>query len=49
MSLMGMIIFYSAIVEAFSVIFSNYMNQSMCPDIWKRSSLSAINKKCDKQ
>ena len=48
MKIMAMI-FYSAIVEAFSIKFSNWMNQTMYPDVWKRSTLCPIHKNCGKQ
>ena len=42
-------IFDTAIVEPLSIIFNNCINQSMFPDIWKRSNICPIHKKGDKQ
>ena len=39
----------SGTVQLFSIIFNNCINQSMFPDIWKRSNISPIHKKGDKQ
>ena len=39
----------AAIVELLSIIFNNCINQSMFPDIWKRSNICPIHKKGDKQ
>ena len=39
----------SAIIELLSILFNNCMNQSMFPDIWKRSNIYPIHKKGGKQ
>ena len=39
----------AAIVEPLSIIFNNCINQSLFPDIWKRSNICPIHKKGDKQ
>ena len=39
----------NAIVEPLSIIFNNCINQSMFPDIWKKSNICPIHKKGDKQ
>ena len=39
----------SVIVEPLSIIFSNCINQSLFPDIWKKSNICPIHKKGDKQ
>ena len=39
----------TVIVEPLSIIFNNCINQSMFPDIWKRSNICPIHKKGDKQ
>ena len=39
----------TAIAETLSIIFNNCINQSMFPDIWKRSNICPIHKKGDKQ
>ena len=39
----------TAIVKPLSIIFNNCINQSMFPDIWKRSNICLIHKKGDKQ
>ena len=38
-----------SIVEPLSIIFNNCINQSMFPNIWKKSNISPIHKKGDKQ
>ena len=35
----------SAIVEPLSILFNNCLNQSIFPDIWKRSNICPIHKK----
>ena len=47
-SIIKLKIFDSAIVEPLSIMFSNCINQSMFPDIWKRSNNCPIYKKSDK-
>ena len=42
-------IFDTVIVEPLSIIFNNCINQSMFPDIWKRSNICPIHKKGDEQ
>ena len=42
-------IFDTVIVEPFSIIFNNCINQSTFPDIWERSNICPIHKKGDKQ
>ena len=37
-------IFDTAIVEQLSIIFNNFINQSMFPDIWERSNICPIHK-----
>ena len=39
----------TAIVEPLSIIFNNCINQSLFPDIWKKSNICPIHKKGDKQ
>ena len=39
----------SAIVEPLTIIFNSFINQSMFPDIWKKSNICPIHKKGDKQ
>ena len=39
----------TAIAEPLSIIFNNCINQSMFPDIWKRSNICPSHKKGDKQ
>ena len=39
----------SAIVEPLTIIFNSCINQSMLPDIWKKSIICPIHKKADKQ
>ena len=38
-----------SIVEPLSIIFNNCINQSMFPNIWKKSNICPIHKKGDKQ
>ena len=42
-------IFDTAIVEPFSIIFNNYVYQSMFLDIWKNSNICPIDKRDDKK
>ena len=39
----------SAVVEPLTIIFNSCINQSMFPDIWKKSNACPIHKKIDKQ
>ena len=39
----------SALVKPLSVIFNSCINQSIFPDIWKKSNICPIHKKVDKQ
>ena len=39
----------SAVVEPLTIIFNSCNNQSMFPDIWKKSNKCPIHKKGDKQ
>ena len=39
----------SATVEPLSIFFNNCLNQSIFPDVWKRSNICPIHKKGDKQ
>ena len=39
----------TAIVEPRSIIFNNWINQSMFPDIWKKLNICPIHKKGDKE
>ena len=39
----------SAIAETLSVMFNSCINQSIFPDIWKRSNICPVHKKGDKQ
>ena len=38
----------SAIVEPLTIVFNSCINQSMFPDIWKKSNICPIHKKGDK-
>ena len=40
---------HSTIVELLTIIFNSCINQSMFPDIWKKSILCPIHQKTDKQ
>ena len=39
----------TAIIETLSIIFNNCINQSIFPDIWKKSNIWPIHKQGDKQ
>ena len=39
----------SAIVEPLTIIFESCINQSLFPDIWKKSNICPIHKNGDKQ
>ena len=38
-------IYDSAIVEPLSILYDSFRNQSMVPDIWKKSNICSVHKK----